>query len=69
MKYWCIPNLLSGAIELVCVDSPIACVLVECKAKHSEKWEQQHHRTRSDQLLIQHKYTVIGEICRIFGCY
>ena len=34
-NHWCIPNLFSVAIELVCGGSPIAWVLVECKAQHS----------------------------------
>ena len=36
-RRWCIPNLFSGAIELkqVCGRSPMACVIVECKAQHS----------------------------------
>ena len=33
----CIPNLYSGVTELVCGSSPIACVPVEYKAKHSGK--------------------------------
>ena len=45
----CIPNLCSGAIELVCGGSPIACVLVESKPQHSGKREQQQHRTTADE--------------------
>ena len=35
-RHLCIPNLFSGAIELVCGGSPIACILIECKAQHSK---------------------------------
>ena len=42
--------------------SPITCVLVERKAQHRGKWEQQQHRTRFDQLLVQHKSTVMDKI-------
>ena len=57
--HWYIPNLYSEAMELAFGGSPIACVLIECKTKHSGKWEQQKHRTSLDQLHIQHKATVI----------
>ena len=51
---------------LVCGGSPIACVLVECKAQHSGKLEQQQHRTSLDQLCVLHKCrgSVLENICR-----
>ena len=60
--HWRQPNLYSKAIELVCGGSPIGCVLVERKAQNRGKWEQQQHRTSLDQLLVQHKCTVMGKI-------
>ena len=60
--HWCITNLYSKAIELVCGGFPIVCVLVECKAQPSAKWEQQQHRTSLDQISIQCKSTVMVEI-------
>ena len=56
------PNLYSEAIELVCGGSPIGCVLVECKAQLSGEWEQHQHRTSLDQLGVQYKCTVKGEM-------
>ena len=38
--------------------SPIACVLVECSALYSAKWEQQQERNNFDKLHVQHKNTV-----------
>ena len=46
----------------VCGSSSIACVLKQCKAKHSGKGEQQQKRTSFDQLRVQHKCTIMGEI-------
>ena len=46
----------------MCSNSPIACVPVEFKAKRRGKWEQQQQRTSLDQLCIQHKWTVMGEM-------
>ena len=60
--HWRKPNLYSEAIELVCGGSPIGCVPVECKAQLSGEWEQQQHRTSLDQLGVQHKCTVMGEM-------
>ena len=48
--------------RLVCGGSPSARVLVECKGQHNGKWEQQQHRTILDQLRIQHKCKVMGEM-------
>ena len=46
------PNsIYSEAIELVCGGPPIGCALVERKAQHKVKKEQQQHRTNFDQLL------------------
>ena len=59
---WCIPNLIRGAIGLVCGSPIIGCVLAECKVHHIGKWEQQQHRTSLDHLRVQHKCTVMGEI-------
>ena len=56
------PNLYSEAIELVFGGSPIGCVLVERKAQHRGKLEQQQHRTSLDQLLVQHKCTVVDKM-------
>ena len=42
--------------------SPNGCVLVEKKAQHRGKWQQQQHRTSLDQLLVQHKCTVMDEM-------
>ena len=56
------PNLYSEAIELVCGRSPIGCLLVERKGQLKGKLEQQQHRTSLDQLLVQHKCTVMGKI-------
>ena len=60
--HWRKPNLYSEAIELVCGGSPIGCVLVEWKAQHREFWEQLQHRTSLDQLFVQHKCTVMGQL-------
>ena len=49
------------AIELVCGSFLIGCVLVERKAQHRGKKEQQQHRTSLDQLLVQHECTVMGK--------
>ena len=49
-RHWCIPNLFSGALELVRGGSDIACVLVERKTQHSGKREQQQYRISLDQL-------------------
>ena len=62
----CIPNLISVAIELVCGGSPIACVLVECKAQHTGKWVPQQHRTSFDYMHVEYKCTVMGEIYESF---
>ena len=43
------PDLYSKTIELVCGGSPIGCVLVERKAQHRGKWEQQQHRGKWEQ--------------------
>ena len=59
---WCIPNLIRGAIGLVCGSPLIGCVLAECKVHHIGKWEQQQHGTSLDHLRVQHKCTVMGEI-------
>ena len=45
----------------MCGGYPIVYVLVDGKAQHRGKWEQQQHRTSLDQLLVQHKCTVIGK--------
>ena len=55
-------SLYSKAIEQVCGGSPIVCVLIERKAKHRGKWKQHQHRTCWDQLLVQHKCTVMGKM-------
>ena len=55
-------NLYSEAIELVCGGSPIDGVLVERKAQLRGKGEQQQQRTSLDQLLVQHKCTVMGKM-------
>ena len=47
---------------LVCGGSSIVFVIVECKAEHRGEWEIQQHRTSLDQLGVQHKCTVIGEM-------
>ena len=46
----------------MCGSPPIACVLVECKAQHNGKWNQQQHRTSLDQLRVQDMCTVMGKI-------
>ena len=60
--HWRKPNLYSEAIELVCGGSPIGCALVEWKAQHREFWEQLQHRTSLDQLFVQHKCIVLGQL-------
>ena len=62
MDHWRKPILYSEAIELVCGGSPIGCVLVECKAQLSGEREQLQHRTSLDQLGVQYKCTVKGEM-------
>ena len=62
--HWHIPNHYSKAINLVCGASPIDCVLVERKAQHREKWEQQQYKTSLDQLEVKHKCTVKGGLNR-----
>ena len=47
---------------MVCGGSLIGCVLIECKDQHSGKWEQQQHRTSSNQLCIQQKCTAMREM-------
>ena len=49
------------AIELVCGGFLIGCVLVKRKAQHRGKKVQQQHKTSLDQLLVQHKCTVMGK--------
>ena len=39
----------------------MTCVIVECRAKHIGKWEQQQHKTSFNQLLMQHKNERLGE--------
>ena len=56
------PNLNCEAIELVCGGSPIGFVIVERKAQHRGKSEEQLHRTSLGQLLVQHKRTVMGKL-------
>ena len=51
----------------MCGGTPIASVLVECKAQHSGKWEQRQHRTSFDQLHKQYKCTVMGEMNEKLG--
>ena len=63
--HWCIPNVYSTAIELECGRSPITFVIVECKAQHSGEWKQQQHRTSLNELSVQHKCTVMGEMNEI----
>ena len=46
------PNLSSKAIELVCCGTPTGCVLVERKAQHRGKWEQQQQRTSLERDLV-----------------
>ena len=46
----------------MCGGSPMFCVLVERKAWHRGKWEQQQHRTSLAQLLVQHKRTVMAKM-------
>ena len=59
------PNsIYSEAIELVCGGPPIGCALVERKAQHKVKKEQQQHRTNFDQLLVQHKCRVMSKMNR-----
>ena len=41
---------------------PLQCDLVEYKVQYGGKWEQQQNRTSLDQLRVQHKCTVMGEI-------
>ena len=47
-----------------CGGCPIGCVLVDRKAQHRGKKEQQLRRTSLDQLLLQHKCTVMGKMNR-----
>ena len=56
------PNLYSKAIELVYGGSPIGCVLVERKAQHKGKRQQQQHRTSLDQILVRLKCTGMDEM-------
>ena len=62
-SHWRQTKLYSKAIKLVCGGSPIGCVLVERKAQHRGKKEQQQHRTSLDQLFVQSWVKLMETIC------